>query len=205
MRRLAILIAAAGLLAVPAAAFAFGNVFKQVPGNPANRLLQLPIDPYQYDYGKKCLKRPQKGTLALQTWLEHHAQGVSWGIMRCEKLSGSSYSLHSEGRAIDWHLDVHVPAERAAAERLINLLLAPDRAGNIHSLARRMGIQEIIFNCQGWFSGDGGMRPYSPCFDKHGKRVKIDDTTAHRNHVHIGLNWSGARMRSSFWKSNPAP
>ena len=49
MRRLAILIAAAGLLAIPAAAFAFGNVFKQVPGNPANRLLQVPIDPYKYD------------------------------------------------------------------------------------------------------------------------------------------------------------
>jgi hypothetical protein len=205
MRRLAILIAAAGLLVIPAAAFAFGNVFKQVPGNPANRLLQLPIDPYKYDYAKKCLKRPQKGTLALQSWLEHNSAGISWGIMRCEKLTASSYSLHSEGRAIDWHLDVHVPAERAAAQRLINLLLAPDRAGNIHALARRMGIQEIIFNCQGWFSGDGGMEPYSPCFDKHGKPVKIDDTTAHRNHVHIGLNWSGARMQSSFWKSNPAP
>src|SRR5205085_5894634 len=164
-----------------------------------------PIDPYQYDYATKCLKRPQKGTLAFQSWLEHNAKGVSWGIMRCEKLSGSSYSLHSEGRAIDWHLDAHVPAERAAAQRLINLFLAPDRAGEIHALARRMGIQEIIFNCQGWFSGDGGMRPYSPCFDKHGKPVKIDDTTAHRNHIHIGLNWSGARMQSSFWKSNPTP
>ena len=204
MRRLAIVAAVIGLLAVPAAALGFGRVFKQVPGNPANRLLRLPIDPYQYDYGKKCQKHPQKGMLALQTWLKHNAKGVSWGIMRCEKL-GAGYSLHSEGRALDWHLDVHVPAERAEAQRLINLFLAPDSAGNIHALARRMGIQEIIFNCQGWFSGDGGMQPYSPCYDKHGHKVKIDDTTAHRNHIHIGLNWAGARMQSSFWKANPNP
>jgi hypothetical protein len=28
----------------------------------------------------------------------------------------------------------------------------------------------------------------------------VDDTTAHRNHIHIGLNWRGAKMKSSFWR-----
>jgi hypothetical protein len=204
MRRLAILVAIAGLAAVPARALAFGSVFKPVHGNPADRLLQLPIDPYRYDYAKRCLKHPQKGMLALQSWLEQHARGISWGIMRCEKLSGSSYSLHSEGRALDWHLDAHVPTERAEAERLINLFLAPDRAGNVHALARRMGIQELIFNCQAWFGGDGGMGRYSVCYDKHGKRAHVDDTTAHRNHIHIGMNWPGARMQTSFWQAGTA-
>jgi len=142
--------------------------------------------------------------LALQSWLQLHSPGVSWGIVNCEKLTKTSYSLHSEGRAIDWHLDVHVPAQRAAAERLIDLLLAPDKGGNVHALARRMGIQEIIFNCRAWFTGDGGMRPYSACFDSKGKPVKIDDTTAHRNHVHIGMNWAGARMQTSFWRTQLA-
>jgi hypothetical protein len=157
------------------------------------------IDPYQYDYAKKCLKHPQKGTLALQRWLEKNAGGVSWGIMRCEKL-GSGKSLHSEGRAIDWHLDVHDAHDRAEANRLIKLFLAKDKAGNNHALARRMGIQELIWNCKGWFSGDGGMRPYSVCFDSDGRPRKVDDTSAHRNHIHIGLNWAGARMQTSFWK-----
>jgi hypothetical protein len=165
-------------------------------GNPANRLADKPIDPYQYDYAHRCGKHPQKGTLALQSWLEQHARGVSWGIMRCEKLSSSSYSLHSEGRALDWHLDVHDTADRHEAKRLINLFLAYDKAGNNHALARRMGIQELIWNCRAWWAGDGGMHEYSACANnKH-----VDDTTAHRNHIHIGLNWRGAKKRSTFWR-----
>jgi hypothetical protein len=68
-----------------------------------------------------------------------------------------------------------------------------------------MGIQELIWNCTGWFSGAGGMGPYSACYDKNGKRDrKVDDTTAHRNHIHIGLNWAGACMQTSFWRSAAA-
>jgi hypothetical protein len=29
----------------------------------------------------------------------------------------------------------------------------------------------------------------------------VDDTTAHRDHVHFGLNWRGARLRTSFWQA----
>src|SRR5436305_719377 len=202
MRRFSLAVAIAVFALAPARALASGDVFKQVAGNPADKLLAVPIDNYEYDYAKKCVKRPQKGMLALQSWLQSHSPGVSWGIMRYEKLSKRNYSLHSEGRALDWHLDAHVAAQKAAAERLIDLLLAPDRAGNIHALARRMGVQEIIFNCHAWFTGDGGMQKYSVCYDAKGKPVKVDDTTAHRNHVHIGLSWAGARMQTSFWESS---
>lgn len=168
--------------------------------NPADRLADRPIDNYRYDYAHKCVDHPQKGALALVNWLEHNAAGSFWGIMRCEKLSSSSYSLHSEGRAIDWHLDVHDASQKRAAKRLVALFLAKDRNGNNHALARRMGIQELIWNCHAWWSGDGGMRRYSVCFDSNGHRRRVDDTTAHRNHVHIGLNWRGARKKSSFWR-----
>jgi hypothetical protein len=197
MRSLAAALAVAAACALPAAATA---AFKVVPGNPADKLAALPMDGMKYDYAKKCLKKPQAGMLALQSWLQQHSGGVSWGIMRCEKLGSHNYSLHSEGRAIDWHLDAHVPAQRAEAMRLIDLLLAPDRLGNQFALARRMGVQGLIFNCRAWWGGST-LVPYSPCYDKKGKRVKIDDTTAHRNHVHIELNWAGARMQTSFWKS----
>src|SRR5437763_4185382 len=133
MRRLLVLVCLAALAAAPAMA--------APKANPADKLAKLPIDPYRYDYAKKCLKHPQKGMLALQTWLEHNARGVSWGIMRCEKL-GSGKSLHSEGRALDWHLDVRDARDRAEANRLIALFLAKDKAGNNHALARRMGVQE---------------------------------------------------------------
>jgi hypothetical protein len=119
--------------------------------------------------------------------------------MRCERWGKNSASLHAEGRAIDWHLDVHNGRDRAEAKRLINLFLAPDKLGNEHALARRMGIQELIWDCKSWWSGAGGMQKYSACYDKKGKRVRIDDTSAHRDHIHIGLNWAGARMKTSFW------
>ena len=168
--------------------------------NPADARDGLPIDGYRYDYARHCTKSPTPGTLALKSWLEQHSSGVFGGIMRCEKLGPHDYSLHADGRAIDWHLDAHTAAGRREAQRLITLFLAPDRLGNDHALARRMGIQEIIWNCRAWWSGPGGWRRYSVCFDSHGHRRHIDDTTAHRNHIHIGLNWRGAKKRSSFWR-----
>jgi hypothetical protein len=201
-RRLPLLIVVFALFALPAAALGFGSVFRPVAGNPADKLANLPIENYRYDNAVRCLKKPQRGTVALERWLDKHAGGSFWGIMRCEKWGKHSASLHAEGRAIDWHLSVHVPSEKREAERLIKLMLAPDRDGNMHALARRMGVQEIIWNCRGWFSGDGGMRPYSVCYDKKGRRTKVDDTTAHRDHIHFGLNWAGAHMRTSFWQSS---
>jgi hypothetical protein len=43
---------------------------------------------------------------------------------------------------------------------------------------------------QTWWSGPGGMEPYSVCYHKKGHKLHIDDTTAHRNHIHIGLRGS---------------
>jgi hypothetical protein len=179
---------------------AAANPYPPVRHNPADRLAAKPIDDYRYDHARHCYRRPSRGALAMVNWLEHNSRGVFWGIMRCERLSGRDFSLHSEGRAIDWHLDVHRAADRRAASRLIHLLLATDSAGNPHALARRMGVQEIIWNCRSWWSGSERMGRYSLCYNRRGKRVRIDDTSAHRNHIHIGLSRLGARKRTSFWR-----
>jgi hypothetical protein len=169
-------------------------------GNPANGLANLAIDDYQYDHAKDCKKRPQPGTVALQRWLEQNAAGVSWGIMRCEKWGKNSASLHAEGRALDWHLDSRNRRQLRAANRLIKLLLATDKKGNPHALARRMGIQEIIWNCHSWWSGSDGMGKYSRCFNERGKRLKnVNFTEAHKDHIHFGLSWRGARKKTTFW------
>ena len=196
--RLALLAALAALLVCSAAvATPYGPVRK----NPADRLASLPIEDYKYDYAKRCRKKPMPGTLALERWLEKGWRGVSWGIMRCEKLGSRNYSLHAEGRALDWHLDVHNATDRRAARKLILTLLATDKVGNPHALARRMGVQEIIWNCRSWWPGADRMGKYSYCYDKRGRRKKrLDETQAHRNHVHIGLNLAGARKRTSFWR-----
>ena len=195
--RIAVFIA---LLSTALCAAAAASPYPRVANNPADRMASLAIEGYRYDHAHHCYRRPSKGALALQRWLTKNARGVSWGIVRCEKLSRDNYSLHAEGRAVDWHLDVHNRGERAAAERLIRLLLAEDRAGNPHALARRMGVQEIIWNCRSWWSGSERMGRYSVCFDRRGRRRGVSDTLAHRDHVHIGLNLPGARARTSFWR-----
>jgi hypothetical protein len=87
---------------------------------------------------------------------------------------------------------------------LVKLLLAPDKQGNPAALARRMGIQGIIFDCQAWFgSGDGALGDYSYCYTKRGKRKKhLDPTQAHMNHVHLELNLLGAKKRTTFWSKS---
>jgi hypothetical protein len=204
VRRLALPALILLLLSIAGTAIAaYPHTFKPVKGNPADKLDKLPIEGYRYDLSRRCTKHPTPGALAMVSWLQHHSAGEFWGIMRCEKLGPHNYSLHADGRAIDWHLDVHTAAGRKAAKRLINLLLAPDELGNEHALARRMGVQEIIWNCTAWWSGPGGMERYSVCYDKKGHKLHVDDTTAHRNHVHIGLNRLGARKLTSFWKKSP--
>ena len=164
--------------------------------NPANAMLSRGIDPMQYDDATHCTGKDTPGALALQSWLEGNASGVSWGIYRCEMWGKHSASLHAEGRAIDWH-----PSSSAAAHALIALLLSPDRAGNPVALARRMGIQGLIYGCHAWWgSPDGQLGDYSYCYDKHGKRKhNLDPTQAHMNHVHIELNKRGAAKKTTFW------
>ena len=198
MRRFSLIVAVVLLLAVVATEAIAGG-FRPVKGNPADQLADLPIDDYQYDHAKDCRKSPAKGTQALAAWLDGHAGGSFWGIMRCERWGKGRASLHAEGRALDWQMNARNAAQKREGERLINLMLAPDRNGNLHALARRMGVQEIIFNCRSWYSGGDSLRPYSPCYDEDGRRKRIDDTTAHRDHIHFGLNWPGAKKRTSFW------
>jgi hypothetical protein len=90
----------------------------------------------------------------------------------------------------------------AECSGLILMLLATDKAGNPHALARRMGVQEIIWDCRSWWSGADRMGPYSVCYDsKDRKKKHVDETLGHLNHVHLGLSLRGARMQTSFWRS----
>jgi len=190
MRRLVLAIWVVGALVAAPGAHAFPNP----ADDPA--LLNTPIEEDGYDHAHKCLRKAQPGMRLLQGWIDRHFRGEPWGILRCEKLTKTTRSLHSEGRALDWNLDARNGAERRAAYSLIEMLLATDSLGNTSALARRMGVQEIIFDCRSWFSGSDGLGRYDAC-----NRKRVDRTTAHKDHVHIGLNWAGAKGLTSFWKA----
>jgi hypothetical protein len=189
-------LAVAIALAIPAMASALPSL----KANPANKLLSRGLDPIQYDRATKCNGgKVPAGTKAMVAWLQHNAAGVSWGDYRCEMWGKHEASIHSAGRAIDWH-----PATMKDGYALVKLLLAPDKDGNIAALARRMGVQGLIYDCKSWFgSGDGEMGNYSYCYSKSGKRKKnLDPTQAHMNHVHIELNLRGAAKKTTFWNKN---
>jgi hypothetical protein len=182
------------LLAVPAAALAARE-------NPADDLVHIPIEASVYDPATHCSSKARPGMVKLQRWLEENARGVFWGSYRCEKWGRHEASLHAENRAIDWHLDASVPADRRAADRLIELLLATDSAGNTQALARRMGVEELIWDCAYWAAGMLEFQPYRPCYGKRGKpRKRVDVTVAHRDHVHLGMTRAGAAGKTSFWR-----
>src|SRR3954447_5383940 len=191
------------LLAAPAhATIRLPSVPAQVAHNPAERLIGQPIEDSLYDPATRCSSKQQPGMIALQRWLEANVRGVSWGMYRCEKWGKHHASLHSEGRAIDWHLDAHDAADRRAAERLARMLLAPDSLGNPQALARRMGVEEMIFDCGYWGAGMTQFEKYAPCFGKRGARRRhVDPTVGHINHIHIGLTKAGAARRTSFWSA----
>jgi len=183
------------LLAVPAAALARDN--------PADALLHLPIEASRYDKATHCSSKSRPGVVRLTAWLEENVRGEFWGSYRCEMWGKQEASLHAENRAIDWHLDVNVRADRRAAKRLIALLLATDAAGNPQALARRMGVEELIWDCEYWMAGMTDFIPYRVCLNRRGKEIKgIDPTVAHRDHVHIGMTRAGAAAKTSFWRGH---
>jgi N-acetylmuramoyl-L-alanine amidase len=158
--------------------------------------LTVPIDPYRYDTtGTACARGPQPGTIRLRDEFRRRYAGRSMGIFNCRNVvGGTRLSLHGEGRALDWGLNASDPAECAAADAIVAELLATDAAGNTHALARRMGIQEIIWNRQIWSAGRAaqGLRPYG-------------GTNPHTDHIHVGQNHDGAQARTSFWTTAAAP
>ena len=199
-RALSAIAAALILLAVPASGAVAGLGPNQAD---SKKLINTPLERYRYDPGRRCKKGTPPGTKAMIAWLGRHTRGSLLGTYRREKLSPGNFSLHAESRAIDWAMDDRNAKEKRQAMKLINKrFLAKDRKGRDNALARRMGIQGLIFDCQAWFSGDGGMGPYSYCFKKNGtKKHHLDPTAAHENHIHIELNLAGAHRRTSFWHS----
>ena len=173
-----------------------------VSGNPAHALAHLPPDPVTYDRARRCDPRAKPGVVRFVQWLDRGPRGAFWGSYRCERWGKGQASLHAENRAVDWHLNVFDPADRASARALIHLLLAPDTLGTPHALARRMGVEEIIWDCSYWSAGMAQFVRYRPCFGKDGTtpRKRVGVTIAHRDHIHFGLTKAGAAGRTSFWR-----
>ena len=110
----------------------------------------------------------------------------SLGIVRA--CSAGGRSEHKEGRAFDWGVTVRSAADRKRVAAVMTWLLKTDRFGNRYAMARRLGIQYMIWNRRIWgsYAADSGWRRYR-------------GASPHTDHVHFSFTWAGARARTSFW------
>jgi hypothetical protein len=151
------------------------------------------IDAYaRYDAQRTCSPTAKPGVVDVRNLLNRtygvHGSGIS-------RSCGGSVSEHYEGRALDYMLNVNNRAERAVANDIIAWLLATDRHGNRHAVARRLGVMYIIWNRQIWGSyRPGSWQPY---------RCDGTPSGCHTNHIHISFSWAGARKQTTWWTARP--
>lgn len=194
-RPTAILLSMLAAAALVLAATALGSGRTLSP-NPANdpALIGERMDPNRYDGADGCVRKDPKGMKALVKFMKRNTKkGVPYGTIRCDG------GVHGTGRALDWALDARKRSQKRLAMTVINTWMAEDDRGRNNALARRMGVQLIIYNCRWWQAGDRGWSPYSACSGKN-----PDPTQGHIDHVHIELTKPAAKLKTSYWQSELA-
>ena len=154
-----------------------------IPYPQPSRTLPAALDvvaPYQK--GTLCLTVNQPGAVAFAKLLNATYGTHTYGILR------KCAAEHGEGRALDWMIDSTKPANMALANALTRWLVAPDAQGRPGAMARRFGINYIIFNRRQWkaWAPERGWTVYT-------------GVSPHTDHIHFSFNWDGAYKRTSWW------
>ena len=144
-----------------------------------------------------CSPTEKPGAAALRKLLRKtYGKSIASSTVRpCSRAD----SGHEEGRAVDWMTNRRVPEQKALAVAFLAWLQAPDVNGNADAMARRLGVEYVIWNNRMWRAYDParGWTQYDGCLGKK-KKYRVFDSTCHRTHVHISLSWDGAYQRTSF-------
>jgi peptidoglycan hydrolase-like protein with peptidoglycan-binding domain len=135
-----------------------------------------------YQEGTRCLTENQPGAVAFAKLLNATYGTHTYGILR------RCAAEHGEGRALDWMIDSRKAENLALANALTRWLAAPDAQGRPGAMARRFGINYIIFNRQQWkaWAPERGWTAYY-------------GVSPHTDHIHFSFNWDGAYKRTSWW------
>lgn len=156
-----------------------------VPPPPTKSLpAELDVAP-AYQKQVVCDPTPKPGPLAFAQLLNTHYGTRYYGIGRA---CAGDVSEHYEGRALDWMVSAYNADQKALADSIVGWLSAPDAQGRPGAMARRFGINYIIWNRKMW-------RAYAP------ERGWADYTgvSPHTDHIHITFTWDGAYKRTSWW------
>lgn len=130
--------------------------------------------------GTKCLGKAQPGTRALRDALDELVPELGdYGIYNCRKArGGKNLSTHAEGRGWDAAINAKDKYLRSVGYWVCDLLI---------DLADELGIQRLIFNRQEWGGSDSHW-----AWEAYGY-TGSDPTLAHEDHIHLELNWDGAK------------
>lgn len=145
--------------------------------------------------GTSCSGGTRPGTTSVVAYLKYHWGDRLTGTYNCRTVSGSSsLSLHAEGRALDYHVNKNVAAEKAIGDAIFNFFRKTDSGGVALAPMRRFGIQEVIWNCRTYSASNTTIRTYFQCANG-----STSATLRHEDHIHIGLNRAGAERQRTAW------
>ncbi|HLS46231.1 MAG TPA: cell wall-binding repeat-containing protein [Ornithinicoccus sp.] len=138
--------------------------------------------PWQYSYS--CDPNNKPGMVSFANLVSGHYNRPTWyGSRACRQ---GDNSQHYEGRAMDWRMNAYDASDKAIGDAVAQWLSA-----NNGEMARRFGVQSIIWNRQSWYL-------YKPAswYPYYG-------ASPHTDHVHISFTWDGAMGRTSWWDGTP--
>ncbi len=153
-----------------------------VPPPPTKRLpTALDVAP-PYQAGTRCLTKALPGPVDFARLLNAHYGTHVYGILR------PCAAEHGEGRALDWMVNANTKSGLALGNAITSWLTAKDAQGQPGAMARRFGINYIIWNRHMWRSYDPG-RGWAP----------YTGSSPHTDHIHISFTWDGAYEQTSWW------
>ncbi len=137
---------------------------------------------WQYSYS--CDPNNKPGMVAFAELVSNHYDRPRYYTSRSCKMGNSSQ--HGEGRAVDWPMNVYDPADKAIGDAVAHWLTT-----NNGEMARRFGVQSVIWNKRSWYL-------YSP-----GSWRSYNGPSPHTDHLHISFTWDGSMKRTSWWDGTP--
>ena len=164
----------------------------------ANRLVVPPrapefgpvVDLYaDYDGQNTCDPTFKPGIVDFTELLRSTYGRPDLGIVR--DCAAGGRSEHKEGRALDYPFNAFDGAQFVQAQQLLDWLLASDRHGNPHALARRLGIMYIVWNRKQWraYRASAGWLPYS-------------GANPHTDHIHFSFSRAAALQQTTWWSGS---
>ncbi|MGB3186125.1 MAG: cell wall-binding repeat-containing protein [Ornithinimicrobium sp.] len=153
--------------------------------SPPSKSLPSTLDAapgWQYSYS--CDPNDKRGMVAFAELVSNHYGRARYTTSRSCKAGNSSQ--HGEGRAVDWPMNAYNSADKAIGDAVAAWLTA-----NNGEMARRFGVQSVIWNRRSWYL-------YSP-----GSWRNYTGPSPHTDHLHISFTWDGAMKRTSWWDGTP--